>query len=240
MIDLQELSKKVRETLHSIPGYVAIKEIFKQLPSEYKFYVVGGILRDTIKGRQSKIKDMDVLVEYGNTQYIYNILKDKGIVRKSMLGSIKFSPAGIDFAFDIWRVEDSMLEEGEEPTVENALKKFDITANAVAYEFFNGRIVDPIGGLQAIEDNIIEVIPHKGNEPIAWRVILRCIKYAVKLDAKITEKTKEWMRAHSYQLDNVSDDEIKYVLRGIEKFNKNKAFERLYEEILGRPFIVKL
>lgn len=240
MIDLNKLSEQIRETLHGIPGYVAIKEIFKDLPREYKFYVVGGVLRDTIKGRQTKIKDMDVLVEYGNTKYIYELLQNKGIIRKSMLGSMKFSPTGYDFAFDIWRVEDSMLEPGEEPTIENALKKFDITANAVAYEFFTGKIVDPIGGLQAIEDNIIEIIPHKGNEQIAWRVILRCIKYAIKLDATITENTKQWMQKFAYQLDNVSKEEIKYVIRGIEKFNKNHAYEKLFEKIIGKQLPVKL
>ena len=139
MIDYRELSVKVRETLHNIPGYLAIKEIFNELPKEYKFYVVGGILRDTIKGRESKIKDMDVLVEYGNVRFIYEKLNENGIVRQSMLGSMKFTPKDIDFSFDIWRVEDSMLEEGEDPIIENALKKFDITANAIAYEFFTGR-----------------------------------------------------------------------------------------------------
>ena len=240
MIDYKELSESVRVTLHEIPGYVAIKEIFKELPREYKFYVVGGILRDTIKGRQKKIKDMDVLVEYGNEQFIYEHLKNHGIVRRSMLGSMKFTPKGIDFSFDIWRVEDSMLEPGETPSIEAALKKFDITANAIAYEFFTGRIVNPIDGLAAIERNDIDVIQHKGNEPIAWRVILRCIKYAVKLDAKITDKTIQWMRDHSYQLESVSDHEIKYVLKGIEKFNYNNAYEKLFEEILKIPFPVKL
>lgn len=240
MIKYDELSVKVRETLHNIPGYVAIKEIFKSLPSEYKFYVVGGILRDTIKGRENKIKDMDVLVEYGNVKFIYEELLKHGIVRKSMLGALKFTPTGHDFSFDIWRVEDSMLEPGEEPTISAALAKFDITANAVAYEFFTGRIVNPINGLDAIEKNLIDIIPHKGNEQIAWRVILRCIKYAVKLDGFITEQTVDWMNKFAYQLDNVSEDEVRYVIKGLEKFNVNNAYEKKFEELLKRPFPYKL
>lgn len=240
MILYNELSAKVRETLHNIPGYVAIKEIFKSLPTEYKFFVVGGILRDTIKGRESKIKDMDVLVEYGNIKFIYEKLLEHGIVRKSMLGALKFTPKGIDFSFDIWRIEDSMLEPGQEPTVENALAKFDITANAVAYEFFTGRIVNPIGGLDAIEKNLIDIIPHKGNEEIAWRVILRCVKYAVKLDGFITEKTVEWMKKFAYQLDDVTEDEVRYVLKGLEKFNVDNAYEKKFEDVLGMPFPYKL
>jgi poly(A) polymerase len=221
-----------------------IQDFLKLFPSG-EIFLVGGAVRDIALGVK-EVKDYDFVVRGINVSQLEKFLEKRGkvvLVGKNF-GVYKFVPKGveIDEAIDIAlpRTEHSLGEGGgyrdfkvqSDPAmkIEEDLARRDFTINAMALKFSaQGRsalggkveeIKDPYNGLQDIASKIIRAVGDpKERFKEDYSRMLRALRFAVKLDFKIEEKTFE---AISGLISRVNDE---------RKIGKNKERVVPYETI---------
>lgn len=137
----------------------SIREIAKKIESAGgKLYIVGGAVRDEFLG--NKIQDEDYCVT-GITNDDFRQLFPNAIERGKSFNV--FDIDGKEFA--LARMERKIgkkhneFEINSNPniTIEEDLKRRDITINAIAKEVLTGQIKDPFGGKRDIENKKISI-----------------------------------------------------------------------------------
>jgi tRNA nucleotidyltransferase/poly(A) polymerase len=126
-------------------------------------YVVGGTVRDRLLYRKAAGPDIDLLVT-GRT-YDEITARLAGLGKTDTVGKsfavVKFTRAGRTFDIAVPRRDQKRSEEahghknflvqsGPQVTLAEDLGRRDFTCNSIAVRLRDGRVVDPLGGLQAI------------------------------------------------------------------------------------------
>ena len=172
-----------------------------------RLYLVGGAVRDSLLNRP--IYDEDYCV--------VGIEKDKfiKIFPKAILRGKSFE------VFDLYRKEFALartekktgkghknfeITTGKDITIEEDLKRRDITINAIAKDVLTSEMIDPFGGIQDIENRIIRAIGDSFLEdPLR---VYRVARFACELQFKVEEKTLEYMRKLRDELDTLSKERV--------------------------------
>jgi len=202
-------------------SFVSGKSVEMKLPQDvldianaYKnvgkdIYVVGGAVRDFIKGVEPKDYDL-----------VTNALPDES---KSILKGFRVSdeqgknfgvlrvytetePEGYEIASyrrDIskgrdTKGEDRKVELGPDVTIKDDCMRRDLTMNALFYDIVNKKIVDLVGGIDDIKNGIVRAVGDPSQRFIEDRLrILRIFRFAARSGGRIDEKT-----AKSIKKDN--------------------------------------
>lgn len=202
-------------------SFVSGKSVEMKLPQDvldianaYKnvgkdIYVVGGAVRDFIKGVEPKDYDL-----------VTNALPDES---KSILKGFRVSdeqgknfgvlrvytetePEGYEIASyrrDIskgrdTKGEDQKVELGPDVTIKDDCMRRDLTMNALFYDIVNKKIVDLVGGIDDIKNGIVRAVGDPSQRFIEDRLrILRIFRFAARSGGRIDEKT-----AKSIKKDN--------------------------------------
>jgi tRNA nucleotidyltransferase/poly(A) polymerase len=185
-------------------------------------YLVGGIVRDTFLGRESK--DVDLVVEGMELSEILKILQQFG--RVDIVGEsfkvIKFKPKG--FAgepFDIATPrKDIKVGSGHKgfrtvpvKTIHEDLKRRDFTINSMAVDVLNGKLIDPFKGKRDLKKGIIKATDKSAfiEDPLR---ILRAIQFAARFEFFIESRTEHLMKKNSELIRDISGERI------LEEFEK--------------------
>ncbi len=208
-----------------------------------KLWVVGGTIRDFILETSNMIIDVDLMVEgCPSMEVLEEAIVAGGTFRRNMMGGYKWYPSpeaaggkeGLEI--DIWRIEES-IEPGDPATPEMGVSRFDLSINALGWDVEEKRFIDPLGGLEVILDESksrpMELLTEKIKPGNAGRLILRAVKYAPKLGIGLGEKSKRWIRENEAELDELSDEKIRYVFRAIDYRSIRKEIEEFCDEILS-------
>jgi tRNA nucleotidyltransferase (CCA-adding enzyme) len=179
-------------------------------------YMVGGIVRDLLLGRQSK--DIDIMVEgdaLDIAQSMSGTLASKPIVHKRFgTATFKFNDYRIDLATCRSEIYDApgALPKVKSGSIEQDLFRRDFTVNSMAVCINQkrfGELIDLYGGRQDLENKLIRVLHAKSFIDDATR-IMRSVRYEQRLDFKLERKTARLLRRDLDMLDTISGDRLRH------------------------------
>lgn len=228
-------SHQIFKVLKSLEDYQVFEKIILQFPRSYQFYVCGGIVRDAIAQRKSPPNDVDIIVTGADKSRLFNVLNRYGFIRQS-LRNIFFKWQIGNIAIDIWRADDSILNNGL-PTIENALEAFDLTCNAIAMNLKSWEIIDPVKGIEAVKNRMVDIIQISRPENIIWRILFRAIKYASKLGFTLTENSKTYILKNVYTLKEAPVNELSTLYFKIPA-NDRERFDQLFKHVTGKNVLI--
>ena len=208
-----------------------IKEIANAYTKAGKdIFLVGGCIRDFLLGK--KPKDWD-LVTNALPEESKSILKGFRVSDEQgkNFGVLRVytnqEPEGYEVASyrkDIslgrdTKGDDQKVELGSHVTIEDDCRRRDITINSLFYDIKRKEIVDLVGGIEDIKNNIVRAVgdPQKRFQEDRLR-ICRVFRFASRLGADIDEKTKLAIKSDN-RLRNISEKE-------------NVSQERIWEEFV--------
>lgn len=220
MINLKEkldsnLSASVRNVLRTIKAH----------KKDVNIYLVGGVVRDLLLGRE--IFDVDITVE-GDAVKLARYLEKKGVgkikqIQKDLrTAKMKFDN-GVEIDFASTRKE-SYPRKGHLPitdeigvSLEEDVKRRDYTVNSLALSLNDedyGSVKDFVGGLDDLDDKLLRVLHDDSFIDDPTRII-RALKFSVRFGFVLDVHSKDLQRDY---LDN--------------KFNTNISFSRVKSELM--------
>ena len=186
-------------------GIERIAKIIEQ--NSGRLYLVGGAVRDSLLNRP--IYDEDYCV--------VGIEKDKFIelfpeaISRGKFFEV-FDLYGKEFA--LARTEKKTgkghknfeITTNKDITIEEDLKRRDITINAIAKDVLTGEIIDPFNGVKDIENKVIRAIGKSFLEdPLR---VYRVARFASELEFKVEENTLKYMNNSRDELDTLSKERV--------------------------------
>jgi len=152
---LSNIQKSVSSLLHKYPIVTSlVNDIHQQ---EGRCFLVGGAVRDLLLGLT--VKDLDIEVHGLDFQQLENIMKRYGSVE--VVGKIfgVFRLHGLDVDWSLPRIDLS----GRKPdviidpqmTIEQALRRRDLTMNAMAVDLSTYTLIDPFGGVSDMQSKML-------------------------------------------------------------------------------------
>lgn len=215
-------------------------EVLEKLEEKnFKAYIVGGFVRDYILG----IKTIDVdICTNAKPKEILEIFPNA--IPNEEYGSIILNYKKINFEITTFRKEKKYINHRKPTEIEYTndlnedLQRRDITINTFCMTS-DKEIIDILGADKDLNNKIIKVVgdPVKKLEEDALR-ILRCVRFATKLNFKIDNKTIHAIKKNSKYLKEISYyrkkeelDKIfasknsKYGIKLIKKLGLDKTLE---------------
>ena len=196
----------------------ALSVISRLQRKKFKAYIVGGGLRDLIKG--IKPKDFDIVTDC-EPREIRRLFKNSRIIgRRFKLVHITFPNevievttfrSGQDPQSDSIQINDKgmIIRDNKWGTQEEDAARRDLTINSIYYDPFSSEIVDYTGGVRDLKNKKIRFIGDAEKRVIEDPVrILRVIRFAAKLDFEIEPNIKKAITKHKNQLIEISSARI--------------------------------
>lgn len=202
-----------------------------------ELYVVGGAVRDAILGTPPK--DFDVATNATPDEVVamfqtsnYTILE----IGKSF-GVIKLVTPDGEYEIATFR---SDIGSGRHPssvvftTIEEDVKRRDLTINALFYNIEKGLVVDYVGGLEDLTNKVIRAVgnPHERFAEDRLR-ILRALRFAGRFQATIHYETANAI-SEDFSLEGVSGERIRdEFIKGIKSSPSIPYFYYLVNKFVG-------
>ncbi len=180
----------------------------------FEAYVVGGCVRDCILGREPEDWDITTSATPAQVKALFSRTIDTGLQH----GTVTVVMDREGFEVTTYRL-DGKYEDGRHPkevtftpSLEEDLKRRDLTINAMAYNDREG-LVDLFGGMEDLEAGIVRCVGNPGErfEEDALR-ILRAIRFSAQLGYAIEEETLEAIRRLAPRLSRISAERIQVEL----------------------------
>jgi len=248
---MESLAKKSIKALEKIftkdSSFVFLRTLKKAYP-QVEAYVVGGAVRDVLRGKKSKDYDfvirgipMQKLADVLARQGTVNLVGKKFGVLKFIPRSVKKNPALLKYfePFDIAlpRKEFSIHHTGHyrdfsvkcdyRLLIEDDLSRRDFTMNAIAYDIHRKVFVDPFGGMQDIEKRIIRTVGDpKTRFEEDYSRMLRAVRFFCQFGYTIEKET-----AHAIK------DEMKNINKEISLIY-GKGKKKAHEDVRAVPYEV--
>ncbi len=209
------------KTLFHIPREVA-QVTYVLEAAGYEAYVVGGCVRDMLRG--VKPKDWDVTTnatpeqiqslfpktfyenDYGTVGVVNEEIAEDDVERAT-LRVVEVTPYRKESGYTNFRHPDKV----EFVTnLHDDLQRRDFTMNAIAYRVSHDELVDPFGGIADIEAHVIRTVgaPHDRFLEDALRV-MRAVRFGAELGFAITEETMAGIRTHAGLLAKIAPERIR-------------------------------
>ncbi len=179
-----------------------------------KLYVVGGAVRDFLKG--SKPKDFDLCTD-ANPDEILEIVGNRfqtnlqGKAFGVVVVYTEDQPLGMEIATFRSDTYDgkSRNPQVEFTTIENDVSRRDLTINSLFYDLESDEIVDLVGGVKDLEEGVIRMVgdPQKRilEDPLR---ILRVVRFAHRYGYKIDKRTDDDIRKTKSELSRITRERI--------------------------------
>lgn len=156
----------------------------------YEAYFVGGPVRDMLLGNDPKDFDVATTAPPDEIKRILNVTKTYGKINEQFL-VVSFKDADGDM-FDVAQLRDDSAVRGgryegrpKAGTMKTDVKRRDFTINAMYYNPFSGKLIDPAGGARDLKNKILRTTdkPDKIFKDDPTR-IMRAVRFAAQLGLK--------------------------------------------------------
>ncbi|MGV2831697.1 CCA tRNA nucleotidyltransferase [Myxosarcina sp. GI1(2024)] len=205
-------------TLREYFSAIALPFDLSSLP--HTAYLVGGAVRDGLLKRTKASFDLDLVLPAKPIETAREIARRYrgGFVvldEARQIARVVFPTGTLDFA----------LQEGDSLT--DDLQRRDFTINAIAYNFRSQQLIDPFGGVEALERGKIAMISPTNLQDDPLR-ILRAYRQAAQLDFTIEAKTRKTLVSLASWLPQVAAERVR------------TEFEYLIDSDLGNKWLAAL
>lgn len=172
-----------------------------------RLYIVGGAIRDEIMGFESQ--DKDYCVTGISVDEFASLFPSAKIIGKDFP---VFMLYGSEFA--LARKERKVasgykgfsIETSKSLTIEDDLKRRDITINAIAKEVLTGEIIDPFFGIEDIKNKKIRHISNSfAEDPLR---VYRVARFAAKLEFNVDNETLKLMNSLKSELVTITPERV--------------------------------
>lgn len=190
-----------------------VKTLLNELHNnDYKAYVCGGAVRDSILGRVPK--DWDICTS-ATPDEMLKIFKNKKVIPTGLQhGTITVMLNDNPIEITTFRCDGKYSDNRRPDSVEftnnviEDLKRRDFTINAMAYNEKEG-LVDPFNGRVDLSNRTIRCVgePEERFNEDALR-ILRALRFAARYNFNIDDKTEKGLVDKRYLLKNISAERI--------------------------------
>lgn len=197
-----------------------------------KKYLVGGAVRDELLGKEPKDYDY-VVVGSSIDEMLLNGYKQVG---KEFPVFLDNNGNEIALARKDYKIGDKhtdfKFEFSPNVTLDEDLKRRDITINSMAKDLETGEIIDPYGGQESLRKRLLEITDkeHFDEDPLR---ILRVARQSAQLDFDATNETIEIMSnmVKNGMLNHLTPERVwKETEKALSKgYNSKKYFEVLNE-----------
>jgi len=196
----------------------ALSVISRLHKKKFKAYIVGGGIRDLIKGLDPK--DFDIVTDcepreirrlFKNSRIIGRRFKLVHIVFPNEIVEVTTFRSGQDPQSDSIQINDKgrIIRDNKWGTQEEDVVRRDLTINSIYYDPFAKEIIDYTGGVKDLENKKIRLIGDAEKRIVEDPVrILRVIRFAAKLNFDIDPKIKNVIAKHKNQLLDMSSARI--------------------------------
>ena len=222
-----------------------LKSIFEicsksALKSGYKIYLIGGIVRDLLLGRESF--DIDITVE-GDAINFCQILENEGVAKilstHEDFGTAKIEIQGEKIDFASTRSE-TYPRKGHLPLVdkigcslESDVIRRDFTVNSLALSLNQGdfaHLIDYVGGFEDLKSKKLKILHEKSFIDDPTRII-RGLKFSIRLGFELEETTLNLQKEYLKNIDyDMSYKRVKNELQQTFELNSQDAFDRFIEQ----------
>lgn len=240
----RELQKRLEDFFYEIKK--THLEYLEENVGDVKIYLVGGAVREIVRGNQANVKDWDFAVEAHSFSVMREWLNREGFhiyLEKPEYFTLRakapdkdFVFAGIDmtnrtFDFTLCRTEGDYTD-GRRPdsveigNIKTDLSRRDFTMNAIAMDA-SGTLIDPFDGQKDINLETIRCVGSTERLREDSLRMLRALRFAVQLDFSLSGEIIDFLYnfENADLLDNVSEDRIRDELT---KMFKIDTLESLY------------
>jgi tRNA nucleotidyltransferase (CCA-adding enzyme) len=211
--------------LGALVDSLAAIEQLRQIADRVRAYLVGGVVRDLLLGRE--VTDLDVAIE-GDAEALTDL---PGFSREReglfLTGRLEQGDVKVDVAQT--RAESypapGALPEVRPASISDDLARRDFTVNAMAFPLSGDRrLLDPHGGLDDLRAGLLRVL-HDGSFADDPTRALRAARYAARFGFEVEPETARLLR--EADLSTVSEDRIDNELRRIAAEDDPAAALRL-------------
>ena len=207
-------------------------QVLDLLPEDLPVALAGGAVRDMLLGRVAH--DYDFLVP-SEAMYIARKLADR-------LGAAYFPlDEERDYARLVWYKDERILLDFSSyrgPDLQADLRGRDVTINAIAIDLRSPKkLIDPLGGVGDLLSRQIRPCSPQAflNDPVR---VLRAVRLANALEARLPSETLSLMREAVPQLPNISPERIRDELFKILDLRQAATAVRIVETIGALPFVL--
>jgi tRNA nucleotidyltransferase/poly(A) polymerase len=183
-----------------------------------KLYLVGGAVRDMLRGRKPHDWDLATDAVPGEVIAMCRGLKPRAVVIPTGIkhGTVTVHYRNAEFEITTFRTE-SDYRDGRYPesvafalTIEEDLSRRDFTMNAVALELPRGKTVDPFGGIKDIKRKVIRCVgnPQERFGEDGLRP-LRAIRFSAQLGFAVEKTTLQAIRPSLGVTAGISEERIR-------------------------------
>ena len=221
-----------------------IQDILKTLETKgFSAYVVGGCVRDIIRGVAPKDWDITTSAKPEEIQALFPdsfyentfgtvTIKVSGVSRETEehtkgIGNVEITTFRTETSYSDKRHPDAI---NFAKTVEEDLSRRDFTMNAIAMSL-DGKLVDPYEGQKDIEERVIKAVgdPKERFNEDALRM-MRAVRFATVLDFKIEKETADAIKKDARLIQMVAEERIRdEFIKIVDAREARKGIELLEE-----------
>ncbi len=186
-------------------------------------YIVGGALRDKMLGKENK--DEDYCVTGIKPEKFMEIFPEVKIRGKSfgvfVLENKEFAMARKEEKIGIGHKE-FKIDTSDKITIEEDLKRRDVTVNSIAQDILTKEIIDPYNGIQDLKEKRIKAVSDSFKEdPLR---VYRVARFAAELDFEVENNTLRMMSSLKNELLSLSKERVFEELKKALRTNKPSIF----------------
>ena len=195
-------------------------------------YVVGGAVRNMLLNGTADDVDLCAAI---SAEDFSCALKNFGFIINAVYprtGTVNFSDGKQNYEYTAFRKEEyadggthsPIRTEFCEDIKEDALRR-DFKCNAVYYDLAKGEIVDPLGGVEDIKNNVLDTVKQAEKVFCSDGLrLLRLARFAGELNFKPTENVLLAMQKYADNITDISPERIYSELNKILHADKKYAF----------------
>jgi len=242
----KEIKRLLREGLESIiteekrikfdvpipNDIIDIKDVFKK--NGHKLYVVGGAVRDALLGKTPKDYDLATDATPDKVELMMDKADYRTLPTGKAFGVINVFTDDDEYEIATFRKD---LSGGRRPdaveftTIDQDVKRRDLTINALFYDIDTGEVVDLVGGIDDIKGSVVRTVGSPEERFGEDRLrILRALRFAGRFGSNLEPNVDAALNKDS-SLEGISKERIRdEFMKGLKTSKSAKYFLGLVDK----------